>query len=152
MLIGGLIWYTWGFAFAFGNVDGGFIGKTYFVGINLERDRKYSHWWFQFAFAATAATIVSGSVAERINVYCYILFAFLMMGLIYPIIVAWTWGGGWLSKLGYLDYAGSGIVHLTGGIAGLIGAIVIGPRIGRFTDIRTGQTTREISDVVNIKN
>ena len=137
-MIGGLIWYAWGFGFAYGNVNGGFIGQKYFVGIGLEEDRKYSDWWFQFAFASTAATIVSGSVAERINVYCYIFFAFLMIGLIYPVIVAWTWGEGWLSNLGYLDYAGSGIVHLTGGVAGLVGTLIIGPRIGKFTDIRTG--------------
>ena len=61
-----------------------------------------------------------------------------MIGLIYPVIVAWTWGEGWLSNLGYLDYAGSGIVHLTGGVAGLVGTLIIGPRIGKFTDIRTG--------------
>lgn len=96
MLIGGLIWYAWGFGFAYGDVNGGFIGSKYFVGIDLDQDRRFGDWWFQFAFAATAATIVSGSVAERINVFCYVLFAFLMIGIIYPIIVAWTWGKGWL--------------------------------------------------------
>lgn len=86
---------------------------------------------------------MSGSVAERINVYCYIMFAFLMIGFIYPIIVAWTWGGGWLFEMGFDDFAGSGIVHMTGGIAGLAGATICGPRLGRFTDIRTGKKLDE---------
>ena len=62
-----------------------------------------------------------------------------MIGFIYPVIVAWTWGGGWLDKLGYVDFAGSGIVHITGGIAGLVGAMVTGPRLGKFVDIRTNR-------------
>lgn len=66
-----------------------------------------------------------------------------MIGFIYPTIVAWTWGGGWLKELGFLDFAGSGIVHMTGGFAGLMGAIICGPRIGRFTDIRTGNVIEE---------
>ena len=74
-----------------------------------------------------------------------------MLGLIYPVIVAWTWGEGWLSKLGYIDYAGSGIVHLTGGVSGLIGAIMLGPRIGRFKDIRTGQSVTEVEELINDK-
>ena len=137
-LVGGVIWWTWGFALAFGNVDGGFIGTKYFVGMELGKDRQLANWWFQYAFAMTAATIVSGSLAERINVNCYILFAFFMIGFIYPTIVAWTWGRGWLYEKGFIDFAGSGIVHMTGGFAGLIGAIICGPRIGRFNDIRTG--------------
>lgn len=91
----------------------------------------------------TAATIVSGSLAERTNVFCYILFAFFMIGFIYPTIVAWTWGKGWLFKMGFLDFAGSGIVHMVGGFAGLTGAIICGPRIGRFNDIRTGNPIGE---------
>lgn len=144
-LVGGLVWWGWGFAFAYGNVDGGFIGSKYFLGIGLgaSDDFQFHNWWFQYAFAATAATIVSGSVAERVNVYCYILFAFIMIGFIYPVIVAWTWGAGWLFVRGFDDFAGSGIVHLTGGIAGLVGTIICGPRLGRFRDARTGN---KISD------
>ena len=139
-LIGGLVWWAWGFSFAYGGVDGGFIGgNKYLVGQDLREDRQFANWWFQYTFAITAATIVSGAVAERINVYCYILYAFLMIGFIYPVIVAWTWGGGWLDKLGYVDFAGSGIVHITGGIAGLVGAMVTGPRLGKFVDIRTNR-------------
>jgi ammonium transporter, Amt family len=91
-----------------------------------------------YAFATASTSIVSGCVAERINVYSYIAFSFFTFGFIYPVIVAWTWGKGWLHNLGFEDFAGSGIVHVTGGFAGLMGAIVCGPRIGKFTDIRTG--------------
>jgi len=148
-LVGGLIWWAWGYAFAYGDVDGGFIGTKYYLGIGLSENKQFADWWFQYAFAATAATIVSGSVAERINIYCYISFAFVMIGFIYPIIVAWTWGGGWLSVKGFDDFAGSGIVHLTGGIAGLVGATICGPRIGRFTDIRTGNPIEEADEEVH---
>ena len=82
-------------------------------------------------------TIVSGSLAERVNIYAYISFALVMTGFIYPTIVAWTWGSGWLYEMGFSDFAGSGIVHMTGGFAGLAGAIILGPRIGKFTDART---------------
>lgn len=81
-------------------------------------------------------TIVSGSLAERVHMYSYICFAFFLTGFIYPTICAWTWGGGWLAAKGFSDFAGSGIVHMTGGFAGLAGAIVLGPRLGRFTDMR----------------
>lgn len=70
-----------------------------------------------------------------------------MIGLIYPIIVAWTWGGGWLHELGYVDFAGSGVVHLTGGIAGLVGSMITGPRLGKFIDIRSNKSVKEMIEV-----
>jgi Amt family ammonium transporter len=88
-------------------------------------------------------TIVSGSLAERVNIYAYVSFALLLTGFIYPVVVAWTWGGGWLTDYGYIDFAGSGIVHLVGGTAGITGAIIIGPRLGRFKDARTGNKLLE---------
>ena len=139
--IGGMIFWAWGYGLAYGDVDGGFAGKKYFFGYNMEG--QYAAWFFQYAFACTAATIVSGSLAERVNINNYLLFSFFMTGFIYPIVVAWTWGSGWLYEMGFADFAGSGVVHLTGGIAGLAGAAICGPRLGRFDSIRAA------GDVVN---
>lgn len=89
---------------------------------------------FQVAFCATAATIVSGSVAGRIKVPSYMIYTAVVSGLIYPISGMWMWGGGWLYTLGFKDFAGSIVVHAVGGMAGLAGAIALGPRLGRFVD------------------
>ena len=88
---------------------------------------------FQVAFAATAATIVSGAVAGRMKFGAYLVYSALLTGLIYPISGAWKWGGGFLDAMGFYDFAGSIVVHAVGGFAGLAGAIVIGPRLGRFS-------------------
>ena len=89
-------------------------------------------WLFQVAFAATAATIVSGTVAGRLKFSAYLIYSVILTGFIYPISGYWKWGGGWLDQLGFYDFAGSLVVHAVGGFAGLAGAIVLGPRIGRF--------------------
>jgi Amt family ammonium transporter len=89
-------------------------------------------WLFQVAFAATAATIVSGAVAGRMQLRAYLVYSIFITGLVYPISGYWQWGGGWLAELGFHDFAGSLVVHAVGGFAGLAGAIVLGPRIGRF--------------------
>lgn len=89
-------------------------------------------WLFQVAFAATAATIVSGAVAGRMQFRAYLIYSVIITAIIYPISGFWVWGGGWLSALGFHDFAGSLLVHAVGGFAGLAGAIVLGPRIGRF--------------------
>ena len=90
-------------------------------------------WLFQVAFAATAATIVSGAVAGRMQFRSYLIYSAVITGLIYPISGFWKWGGGWLDALGFYDFAGSLVVHSVGGFAGLAGAIVLGPRIGRYS-------------------
>jgi len=89
-------------------------------------------WLFQVAFAATAATIVSGAVAGRIKFSAYLIYTVFISAIVYPISGYWQWGGGWLNQLGFHDFAGSLVVHAVGGFAGLAGAILLGPRIGRF--------------------
>jgi Amt family ammonium transporter len=96
----------------------------------------WAKFFFQLVFAGTAATIVSGAVAERIKFGAFFLFSFLMVGVIYPIAGHWIWGGGWLARLGMLDFAGSTVVHSIGGWAALMGAWMLGPRLGKFKDGR----------------
>ena len=91
-----------------------------------------SDWFFQMVFVATAASIVSGALAERVKMWSFFIFTLVLTALIYPIVGAWTWGGGWLTELGFHDFAGSTIVHGTGGWAALAGVIVVGPRLGKF--------------------
>ena len=91
-----------------------------------------SDWFFQMVFVATAASIVSGALAERVHLWSFFAFTLVLTAVIYPIVGAWTWGGGWLDALGFQDFAGSTIVHGTGGWAALAGALVIGPRRGKF--------------------
>ncbi len=91
-----------------------------------------SDWFFQMVFVATAASIVSGTLAERIKVWPFMIFVVVLTGIIYPIEGAWTWGGGWLNELGFSDFAGSTIVHSTGGWAALSGAIILGARKGKY--------------------
>ena len=93
---------------------------------------KMSDWFFQMVFVATAASIVSGALAERVKLWSFFLFVALLTAIIYPIVGAWTWGGGWLNQLGFQDFAGSTIVHSTGGWAALAGIIVVGARTGKF--------------------
>ena len=91
-----------------------------------------SDWFFQMVFVATAASIVSGAIAERIKMWSFFIFTLILTAVIYPIVGAWTWGGGWLNELGFQDFAGSTIVHGTGGWAALAGVLVIGARLGKF--------------------
>jgi Amt family ammonium transporter len=91
-----------------------------------------SDWFFQMVFVATAASIVSGALAERVKLWAFFAFTVVLTIIIYPIVGAWTWGGGWLSAMGFKDFAGSTIVHSTGGWAALAGALVVGARFGKF--------------------
>ena len=91
-----------------------------------------SDWFFQMVFVATAASVVSGAIAERIKLLPFFLFTLALTGFIYPIVGAWTWGGGWLYEAGFYDFAGSTIVHSTGGWAALAGIMLVGPRLGKF--------------------
>jgi len=91
-----------------------------------------SDFFFQLMFCATTASIVSGTLAERIKLWPFLIFTVVLTGFIYPIEASWQWGGGWLSEMGFSDFAGSTLVHATGGFAALAGAIILGPRIGKF--------------------
>ncbi|MDJ0903511.1 MAG: ammonium transporter [Xenococcus sp. MO_188.B8] len=98
---------------------------------------EYISFLFQVAFAATAATIVSGAVAERIKYDVFLIFSFLLVAISYPITGHWVWDGGWLSEMGFSDFAGSTVVHSVGGWAALVGAAILGPRLGKYQDGRT---------------
>lgn len=93
-----------------------------------------SVWFFQVVFAATAATIISGAIAGRVRFTSYLLYTPFITGLIYPIATHWVWGGGWLAELGFFDFAGSGVVHMLGGAAALAGVVIVGPRLGKYSD------------------
>lgn len=112
---------------ATGEAYEGIFGSLAWAGVPLK-----AKFFFQLAFAGTAATIVSGAVAERIKFLAFFIFSLLLVGLSYPVTGHWVWGGGWLSGLGFWDFAGSTVVHSVGGWAALVGAIVLGPRLGRF--------------------
>src|SRR4030043_1311734 len=94
----------------------------------------WAKFFFQLVFCGTAATIVSGAVAERIKYIAFILFSFAMVMFIYPVVGHWVWGGGWLAKTGMFDFAGSTVVHSVGGWAALAGALMLGPRIGKYVN------------------
>lgn len=130
--IGMIGYYFMGFAIA-NYANGGLVGNGPFfcLGINTDGLLKFV---FQFSYAVTATTIVSGSLAERFHIDTYITFSFIMCAVIYPVPAAWVWGGGWLYEQGFADFAGSGIVCITGGFAGLCGSFLLGPRIGRFDE------------------
>ena len=107
-------------------------------------DSKYStmsDWFFQMVFVATAASIVSGALAERVKMWTFFVFVALLTAVIYPIVGAWTWGGGWLGEMGFQDFAGSTIVHGTGGWAALAGILIVGPRLGKFRKDGTAKPT-----------
>ena len=100
-----------------------------------------SDWFFQMVFVATAASIVSGTLAERVKLWSFFIFVAILTAVVYPIVGSWTWGGGWLSAMGFQDFAGSTIVHSTGGWAALAGAIVVGARRGKFRSDGTVRPT-----------
>ena len=100
-----------------------------------------SDWFFQMVFVATTASIVSGTLAERVRMWSFFIFILALTAVIYPVVGAWTWGGGWLNQMGFMDFAGSTIVHSTGGWAALAGVLVVGPRLGKFRRDGTVKST-----------
>ncbi|MFC1674398.1 ammonium transporter [Candidatus Omnitrophota bacterium] len=126
--------FVFGYAIMFGTGNG-FMGFSGWALINANSGGHlplYAEWLFHAVFCGAAATIVAGGVAERMKFKVYLIYSFLISALIYPIVGHWIWGGGWLSKLGFADFAGSTVVHAVGGTAALVGTICLGPRIGKF--------------------
>ena len=148
--IAGLAYYVLGYNLMYTDVSGWIGSFTLFYGPSADElallggqeeakaavvENGYSvmsDWFFQMVFVATAASIVSGTLAERVKLWSFFAFITVLTAIIYPIIGAWTWGGGWLSEMGFQDFAGSTIVHSTGGWAALAGAMVVGARRGKF--------------------
>ncbi len=135
--IGSLVFWLVGFGFMFGANPSGWIGTDNFMVSGADPSTEdglvtFSFFIFQTVFAATAATIISGAVSERTKFGAYLLYTVAITGFIYPIFGSWVWGGGWLAELGFIDFAGSTVVHSVGAWAALAGAIVVGPRIGKF--------------------
>ncbi|RLQ97231.1 ammonium transporter [Falsibacillus albus] len=129
--IASILYYCIGFGLMFGKSSHGLFGTDGFL---LSGRTDLGFFMFQTVFAATCATIISGAVAERMKLSSYLLVTVVMTGLIYPIIGHWVWGGGWLSKLGFIDFAGSSVVHLTGAVGSLAVILFLGPRIGKYKD------------------
>jgi Amt family ammonium transporter len=139
--MGAIAYWVVGFGLMFGASAGGFVGTTGFL-FEAAEPWTYTFFMFQLVFAATAATIVSGAMAGRTKFSAYLIYSFIVSLVIYPISGHWAWGSlygvagdtsaGWLEALGYLDFAGSGVVHMVGGVLGLMGAIFLGPRLGKY--------------------
>ncbi|MCM1330422.1 MAG: ammonium transporter [Ruminococcus sp.] len=132
-----------GFSLLLGEDVVGLIGKPGFDIFTTYEDFDWSAFVFNMVFCATTATIVSGAMAERTKFLSYCIYSGVISGLIYPIEAHWIWGGGWLAQLGFHDFAGSCAIHMVGGVSALIGAKILGPRIGKFvTDKKTGKVTK----------
>ncbi|MGN0609583.1 MAG: ammonium transporter [Oscillospiraceae bacterium] len=132
-----------GFSLLLGEDIAGFIGKPGFDIFTAYENFDWSGFVFNMVFCATTATIVSGAMAERTKFLSYCIYSAIISGLVYPIEAHWIWGGGWLAQLGFHDFAGSCAIHMVGGIAALVGAKILGPRIGKFvTDKKTGKVTK----------
>lgn len=141
--IAGLMYYLVGYNLMYVGVDGGFFGvptpfqiddTAVLAGDYSSGYASEAGWFFQMVFVATAASIVSGALAERIKIWPFFFFVIILTAVLYPTVGAWTWGEGWLYQMGFKDFAGSTIVHSVGGWAALMGAILLGARRGRFDE------------------
>ncbi|MCD7762688.1 MAG: ammonium transporter [Lachnospiraceae bacterium] len=140
--IGTIMFILIGFGLLLGEDLAGFIGKPGFDIFTSYADFDWSNFVFNLVFCATTATIVSGAMAERTKFLSYCIYSAVISALIYPIEAHWIWGGGWLSQLGFHDFAGSCAIHMVGGISALIGAKILGPRIGKFEKDKSGNITK----------
>ncbi|MBD3669458.1 MAG: ammonium transporter [Gammaproteobacteria bacterium] len=136
--VGSLVYWLVGFGIMFGINHSGWFGEDHFF-VNVADDFDYTFLMFQTMFAATAVTIASGAMAERTHYRAYLLGAVIITAIIYPVYGSWAWGGayggsGWLADMGFIDFAGSTVVHSVGGWVALAGILVLGPRMGRFSN------------------
>ncbi|MGN1207589.1 MAG: ammonium transporter, partial [Eubacteriales bacterium] len=137
--IGTVFFILIGFGLLLGEDVVGILGKP---GLDIFTDYAnfdWSNFVFNLVFCATTATIVSGAMAERTKFLSYCVYSGVISALIYPIEAHWTWGGGWLANLGFHDFAGSACIHMVGGICALIGAAMLGPRVGKFVKQKNGE-------------
>ena len=140
--IGTVVFILIGFGLFLGEDLVGIIGKPGFDIFTNYAEFDWSNFVFNLVFCATTATIVSGSMAERTKFLSYCVYSAVISAIIYPVEAHWTWGGGWLSQLGFHDFAGSNCIHMVGGISALIGAAMLGPRIGKFVKDKNGKVTK----------
>ncbi len=140
--IGTVVFILIGFSLLLGEDILGFIGKPGFDIFTSYESFDWSNFVFNLVFCATTATIVSGAMAERTKFLSYCVYSAIISAVIYPIEAHWIWGGGWLSQLGFHDFAGSCAIHMVGGLCALIGAKLVGPRIGKFTRDKSGKVTK----------
>ena len=140
--IGTVVFILIGFSLLLGEDMMGLIGKPGFDIFTSYADFDWSNFIFNLVFCATTATIVSGAMAERTKFLSYCIYSGIISALIYPIEAHWIWGGGWLAQMGVHDFAGSCAIHMVGGISALIGAKILGPRIGKFTKDKSGKITK----------
>ena len=140
--IGTVMFILIGFSLLLGEDFLGFIGKPGFDIFTSYSNFDFSNFVFNLVFCATTATIVSGAMAERTKFLSYCIYSAVISAVIYPIEAHWIWGGGWLAQLGFHDFAGSCAIHMVGGISALIGAAMLGPRIGKFTKDKSGKITK----------
>ena len=140
--IGTVVFILIGFGLFLGEDWMGILGKPGFDIFTNYAEFDWSNFVFNLVFCATTATIVSGAMAERTKFISYCVYSAIISAVIYPIEAHWTWGGGWLAQIGFHDFAGSNCIHMVGGISALIGAAMLGPRIGKFTKDKTGIITK----------
>lgn len=140
--IGTVVFILIGFGLFLGEDMVGLIGKPGFDIFTAYESFDWSNFVFNLVFCATAATIVSGAMAERTKFLSYCIYSGVISALIYPVEAHWIWGGGWLAQLGFHDFAGSCVIHMVGGISALIGAKILGPRIGKFVTDKNGKVTK----------
>ncbi len=140
--IGTVVFILIGFSFLLGEDFLGFIGKPGFDIFTSYSNFDFSSFVFNLVFCATTATIVSGAMAERTKFLSYCIYSGVISALIYPIEAHWIWGGGWLAQLGFHDFAGSCAIHMVGGISALVGAALLGPRIGKFSKDKSGKIVK----------